>query len=84
MDREVTRQARAALRTEEIAELLASSREPLTRERFWENVKYSLNEGRTLQLDEDPSVYLDEDTLEKIENGEDPGLTGTRVVWPVD
>lgn len=84
VDREVTRQARAALRTEEIAELLASSREPLTRERFWENVKYSLNEGRTLQLDADPSVYLDEDTLEKIENGEDPGLTGTRVAWPVD
>ena len=82
MDREEARQARAALRSDEISALLASSREPMSRQRFWENVKYSLGDGRSLQLDADPSVYLDDDTLKAIKKGEDPGLSGTQIAWP--
>ncbi|WP_257162100.1 hypothetical protein [Corynebacterium cystitidis] len=81
IDDEVARQARAALRTPEIAELLASSREPMSWARFWENVKFSLTGGRTLELDDDPAKYLDKATLVKIENGKDPGLTGQQIAW---
>ncbi|STC69016.1 hypothetical protein [Corynebacterium pilosum] len=81
IDEEEARQARAALRTPEIAELLASSREPMSWERFWKNVKYSVTGGRTLELDDDPEKYLDAETLEKIENGEDPGLEGPQISW---
>lgn len=81
IDEQETRQARAALRTPEIAELLASSREPMSWERFWKNVKYSVTGGRTLELDDDPATYLDDETLEKIENGEDPGLEGPQISW---
>ena len=50
-------QAREAMRTGEIAELLATSREPLSWDRFWKNVRYSLGPGRTLQLESDPASY---------------------------
>ncbi|MCP1387547.1 hypothetical protein M5J20_05010 [Corynebacterium sp. TA-R-1] len=78
------KQARAALRTEDIAELLASSREPMSRERFFKNIRYALGPGRTLQLDDDPSTYLDAATLRAIRNGEDPGLHSdiARIAWP--
>ena len=77
------KQARAALRSPEIAELLATSREPMSRDRFWKNVRYSVGPGRTLQLSDDPAVYLDEETQRAISRGEDPGLGGERIAWPV-
>ena len=77
------KQARAALRSPEIAELLATSREPMSRDRFWMNVRYSLGPGRTLQLSDDPAVYLDDETQRAISRGEDPGLGGERIAWPV-
>lgn len=77
------KQARAALRSPEIAELLATSREPMSWGRFWANVRYSLGDGRTLQLSSDPGVYIDADTRRAIRRGEDPGLEGQRIAWPV-
>ncbi|MHA2790003.1 hypothetical protein ACXZ66_12810 [Corynebacterium sp. S7] len=81
MDATVAKQARAALRTPEIAELLATSREPMSKERFWKNIKYSLTTGRTLEISNDPANYLDTETKEKIDAGEDPGLTGQQIAW---
>lgn len=82
----MAREARAALRTPEIAELLASSREPMSWERFRANLRYALGKGRTLQLDSDPATYLDATTLRAIRAGEDPGTTPSaaaeRVAWP--
>lgn len=83
VDKKGVRQARAALRTPEISELLATSREPMSADRFWSNVRYSMTQGRSLQLDDDPATYLDNDTLNRIETGEDVGLDGTQIAWPV-
>ncbi|WP_115685714.1 hypothetical protein [Corynebacterium senegalense] len=82
IDRETAMQARAALRTPELAELLASSREPMSLKRFGKNLRYALQGGRTLELSDDPSVYLDEATLRRIADGEDVGRVGTRIAWP--
>ena len=78
------KQARAALRSPEISELLATSREPMSWDRFWANVRYSLTDGRTLQLSPDPGVYIDAETRRAIRRGEDPGLEGPRIAWPVE
>lgn len=56
-DKDKTRQARAALATPEVQELIASYSEPLTRERFLKNLTFSLTSGRTLMLSDDPSDY---------------------------
>lgn len=56
-DKDRTRQARAALATPEVQELVASYSEPLTRERFLKNLTFSLTSGRTLMLSDDPSDY---------------------------
>ncbi len=82
VDRTTAMQARAALRSPEIADLLASSREPMSAKRFMHNLRYALQGGRTLELSDDPSVYLDEATLRRIESGDDVGREGARVVWP--
>ncbi|WP_165165064.1 DUF2339 domain-containing protein [Corynebacterium qintianiae] len=81
IDRTRVKQARAALRTSEIRELLASSREPMSPGRFLKNVKFSLTGGRSLQLDDDPSTYLDQPTLNSMDAGEDVGLGGPQVAW---
>ena len=81
VDKRKVREARAALRTPEIAELLATSREPMSAERFWKNMKFALTTGRTLEIAADPAVYLDEETLSRIERGEDVGLSGQRIAW---
>ena len=84
-DIETAKEARAALRSEEIAELLATSREPMSWERFKANFRYSLGKGRTLSLDDDPSVYLDPATVREIRDGRDPGKDlSPRIAWPVD
>lgn len=57
-DKEKTRQAREALETPELKELVASYSEPMSWERFRANLGFSLTTGRTLQLSEDPSDYL--------------------------
>lgn len=84
IDRQKAMQARAALRSPEVAALLASSREPMSMKRFAENLRYSLRDGRTLELDDDPSTYLDEDILRRIAQGEDVGREGARIAWPVN
>lgn len=56
-DKDKTRQARAALASPEVQELIASYSEPLTRERFLKNLTFSLTSGRTLMLSDDPSDY---------------------------
>lgn len=56
-DKDKTRQARAALATPKVQELVASYSEPLTRERFLKNLTFSLTSGRTLMLSDDPSDY---------------------------
>ena len=83
VDKQKLLQARAALRTPEIADLLATSREPMSAERFFKNMKYALGPGRSLEISEDPAVYLDSATLERISRGEDVGLSGQRIAWPV-
>ena len=82
VDKRKVREARAALRTDEIAELLATSREPMSAQRFVKNMKFALTKGRSLEVAADPAVYLDEETLKKIEHGEDVGLAGERIAWP--
>ena len=82
VDKRKVREARAALRTEEIAELLATSREPMSAQRFVKNMKFALTKGRSLEVAADPAVYLDAETLAKIERGEDVGLAGERIAWP--
>ncbi|QDR77450.1 hypothetical protein [Corynebacterium sanguinis] len=82
VDKQGVLQARAALRTPEIRELLASSREPMSPGRFAKNIAFALSGGRSLQLDDDPATYLDEETLSRIKAGEDVGLHGPQIAWP--
>lgn len=56
-DKDTTRQARAALASPEVQELIASYSEPLTWERFRKNLTFSLTSGRTLMLSDEPSDY---------------------------
>ncbi|OFP27284.1 hypothetical protein [Corynebacterium sp. HMSC068G04] len=56
-DKDKTRQARAALATPEVQELVASYSEPLTWERFRANLAFSLTTGRTLMFSADPADY---------------------------
>lgn len=83
VDKQKMLQARAALRTPEIAELLATSREPMSVQRFLKNMRFALTDGSSLQIADDPAVYLDEETLSRIARGEDVGLSGQRIAWPV-
>ena len=82
VDKQTVMQARAALRTSELNELLATSREPMSPKRFLKNMAYSLRNGRTLEVSDDPKVYLDQETLDRIVAGEDVGLQGPRIFWP--
>lgn len=80
-DKQLVRQARAALRTPEINELIATYREPMSAKRFVKNMGWALTKGRTLTVNDFPDVYLDADTLERIAAGEDVGLEGPPVYW---
>lgn len=82
LDKKMAMQARAALRTPELNEFVRTYREPMSWERFRENVRFALGKGRTLTVSSDPSVYLDETTKRLIENGADLGRKGTQVAWP--
>ena len=53
-------------------------------ERFWKNVRYSLGDGRTLQLSSDPGLYIDADTRRAIRRGANPGMDGAQIAWPVE
>ena len=57
-DEEGARKARAALQDEDFQRLFATYRDPLTPQRFWENIKFSLGEGRSLTLSANPEDYL--------------------------
>lgn len=58
VDKDKVEAAREALQQPQFQELFASYRDPLTAGRFWENIKFSLTEGRTLTLLADPYDYL--------------------------
>ena len=81
VDKQLVRQARAALRTPEINELLATYREPMSAKRFVKNMGWALTKGRTMEVNDNPDVYLDPDTLTRIAAGENVGLHGPRVYW---
>ncbi len=81
VDKQLVRQARAALRTPEINELLATYREPMSAKRFVKNMGWALTKGRTMEVNDNPDVYLDPGTLTRIAAGEDVGLHGPRVYW---
>ena len=74
-DREETAEARAALQTPAVAELLASYREPMTPGRFLSNIRFALTEGRSLEISLDPQEVIDE------YGPSDPGI---RVAWRHD
>lgn len=82
VDKQKVLQARAALRTPELNELLATSREPMSPSRFVKNIGYALGAGRSLEVSADPADYLDEATLARISAGEDVGAHGPRIYWP--
>lgn len=81
VDKQLVRQARAALRTPDINELVATYREPMSAKRFVKNMGWALTKGRTMEVSDNPAVYLDSDTLARITAGEDVGLHGPRVYW---
>lgn len=58
IDADKAKQARKALEQPEFQELFATYRDPLTWDRFWANVAWSLTGGRSLQLHDDPAYYL--------------------------
>ncbi|GAB2513872.1 hypothetical protein CATRI_12445 [Corynebacterium atrinae] len=72
---EETRLAREALQTPEIADLLATSREPMSWDRFLANLRYSLTEGRTLQIAFEP-----EEAIKEL----GPPDSGRRIAWPTE
>lgn len=99
IDRKEAMLARAALRSPEISELLATSREPMSRERFFANIAYSLGEGRSLEISREPRDHVDEAIQQEIERvaqaletdptaaDRAPGTSaadGGRVAWPVE
>lgn len=59
IDKDAARKARTALNDADFQELFATYRDPLTWGRFWENIKFSLTDGRTLSFSSDPGSYLD-------------------------
>ena len=58
LDKNAARQARLALGDADFQKLFVSYRKPLTWNRFWENIKFSLTEGRSLTFSSDPKDYL--------------------------
>ena len=58
IDKYEAAKARAALADVDFQKLFATYREPLTWDRFWKNIKFSLTDGRTLTFSSDPSDYL--------------------------
>ena len=58
LDKDAAREARAALADADFQKLFDSYRKPLTWNRFWENIKFSLTEGRSLTFSSDPQDYL--------------------------
>ncbi|MFC6146704.1 flagellar motor control protein ZomB [Corynebacterium nasicanis] len=67
-----TGQAREALQTPAIAELMASYREPMGPKRFLRNIGFALTEGRTLELSLDPAEVIED---------LGPVTPGIRLVW---
>ncbi len=59
IDADEAKLARRALATPTFQRLAATYTAPLTRERFFDNIAWSLGEGRTLQLSANPRDYLD-------------------------
>ena len=58
IDKYEATKARAALADADFQKLFATYREPLTWDRFWKNIKFSLTDGGTLAFSSDPSDYL--------------------------
>ena len=47
-------------------------------------MRYSLGDGRTLQLSSDPGLYIDAETRRAIRRGANPGMDGAQIAWPVE
>ncbi|AWB83058.1 hypothetical protein C3B44_10945 [Corynebacterium yudongzhengii] len=67
IDVDDTLAARAALRTPEISELLASYREPMSAQRFFSNIAWAFGSGRSLEVPEDGCELLDDHTIARLE-----------------
>lgn len=76
VDKREVAAARVALSTPELRQLLESYRAPLTLGRFVANLKFSLTQGRTLQLSPDPWHYV---TPEEVDAA---GADTPQVAWP--
>ena len=58
VNQDEARRARQALQSEDFQKLFASYKAPLTAERFVQNLKFALTDGRNLELSSDPGDYL--------------------------
>lgn len=67
-----TGQARDALQTPALAELMASYREPMSAGRFLRNIRFALTDGRTLEFSDDAEEVLQEFG---------PPTPGMRLAW---
>ncbi|RNE50066.1 hypothetical protein C5L39_01060 [Corynebacterium alimapuense] len=74
-DAEETAQARSALQTPALVELFATYREPMSLGRFIANIKFSLTDGRTLEIALDPAEVIED---------QGPVAPDARITWPVE
>ncbi|MEK0146239.1 hypothetical protein [Corynebacterium yonathiae] len=58
IDKDEATRARRAIANDDFQRLFDTYRSPLTWDRFWKNVKFSLTEGRTLAFSSNPMDYL--------------------------
>ena len=58
IDKGEAAKARKAIEDADFQKLFDTYRSPLTWDRFWQNVKFSLTEGRTLTFSSNPMDYL--------------------------
>lgn len=59
MNQELVLQAEHAQKTEGLQQLVATYREPMSAQRFLTNIKFSLTDGRTLEVDGTAEEYVD-------------------------
>lgn len=71
IDGEEVEEIRPILYTEDFVELFQTYRAPMSTERFWENIKYSLTTSRTLKFSDDIDDY----------EGVQP-VPDAQIVWP--
>lgn len=73
IDQQEVLKIRSILYTEDFVQLFHSYRAPMDAHRFWENIKFSLTEGRTMKFSDDIDDY---EGIEPEQN--------VQIVWPAD